>query len=74
MDQTTTYRSLGPIAENLGVEVGASASIIEIKKTIQAIPNYDEETLEATRLEEEKKQIATEREEKRIAAEREEKR
>ncbi|GBL73341.1 hypothetical protein AVEN_159370-1 [Araneus ventricosus] len=68
-------------AENLGVEIWASATIIEIKKAIQAIPNYDEEvdyikelleTLKAKRLEEEKKKL--EREEKRIAEEREVKR
>ncbi|GBM73757.1 hypothetical protein AVEN_552-1 [Araneus ventricosus] len=67
---------LQKLAENLGVEIGASAAIIEIKMAIQAIPNYVEEvnyikelleTLKAKRLEEEKKKL--EREEKRIAAE-----
>ncbi|GBM89328.1 hypothetical protein AVEN_120899-1 [Araneus ventricosus] len=67
---------LQKLADNFGVEIGASATIIEIKKAIQAIPNYDEEveyirelleTLKAKRLEEEKKKL--EREEKRIAAE-----
>ncbi|GBL86210.1 hypothetical protein AVEN_114317-1, partial [Araneus ventricosus] len=80
---------LQKLAENLGVKVGASATIIEIKKAIQAIPNYDEEvdyikelleTLKATRIEEEKEakrleeEKKLEREEKQIAEEREEKR
>ncbi|GBM32422.1 hypothetical protein AVEN_239811-1 [Araneus ventricosus] len=76
---------LQKLEENLGVEIGASATIIEIKKAIQAIPNYDEEvdyikelleTLKATRIEEEKEakrleeeKKKLEREEKRIAAE-----
>ncbi|GBN99320.1 hypothetical protein AVEN_212758-1 [Araneus ventricosus] len=34
---------LQKLAKNLWVEVEASATVIEIKKTIQAIPNYDEE-------------------------------
>ncbi|GBM63430.1 hypothetical protein AVEN_120556-1 [Araneus ventricosus] len=81
---------LQKLAENLGIEVGVSATIIEIKKTIQAIPNYDEEvdyikdlleTLKATCLEEEKEakrleeeKKKLEREEKQIAEEREAKR
>ncbi|CAL1300124.1 unnamed protein product [Larinioides sclopetarius] len=64
------------LADCLGVEVGASATVLEIKKVIQAMPSYEEEveyikelleTLKTTRLEEERKK----REEKQIAEERE---
>ncbi|CAL1262712.1 unnamed protein product [Larinioides sclopetarius] len=52
------------LADCLGVEVGASATVLEIKKAIQAMPSYEEEaeyikelleTLKTTRLEEERK-------------------
>ncbi|CAL1301521.1 unnamed protein product [Larinioides sclopetarius] len=52
------------LADCLGVEVGASATVLEIKKAIQAMPSYEEEAeyikellekLKTTRLEEERK-------------------
>ncbi|GBM19388.1 hypothetical protein AVEN_196017-1 [Araneus ventricosus] len=86
----TLKADLQRLAKNLGVEIRASATIIEIKKTIQAIPNYDEEVnfnvssnslIKATHIEEEKEAKRLEEEkkklervEKRIAEEREAKR
>ncbi|GBN94901.1 hypothetical protein AVEN_218575-1 [Araneus ventricosus] len=66
---------LQKLAESLGIEVGASTTVNEIKRPSQAILNYDEEvdyikelleTLKATQLEEEKKAKRFEEEKKKI--------